>query len=216
MEMNRIKRIAMAVILVFVFGIILPACGLPKEADFSEVQRIVTGEIDEIRRVTAAFDSLENIRSIYYSRHGKNEGEWCLFDEETSSETVISENDKTCRDIAAFLARHDNGSMYRSPEGIIIEGIINPLDDNYCDILISDETPENVSNPYWDAGQDIELMNWEKEVDGSKVHFIADHRKDKSSSHKGMYYRVDMELVDSGIYIFETRKKYPWYSWLNA
>ena len=35
-------------------------------------------------------------------------------------------------------------------------------------------------------------------------------------NHKGMYYRVDMKLVDRGIYIFETQVKYPWYSLFNG
>jgi len=214
MKINRRKRIEPAILLIFVLLVTLSGCGLPQEADLSEVENMVMGEIDEIRRVTAVFESLENTRSIYYSRHGENEGEWCLFDGETSSETVISENDEVRRDIAVFLAGHNNGSIYRSPGGIIIEGFKNPLDGNYCDILKSDEPPERVANPYWDAGQDIELMNWERTVDGSKVHFTADHRKDRSSFHKGMYYRVDMEQADSGIYIYEIQEKYPWYSWL--
>ena len=210
------KRTLLITILIFVLSITLSGCGLPEEADFSDVEKNLDEEIDELDHVITEFDRLENTRSIYYCRYGENEGKWCVTDEKTSSGTVISESDGSYKDIIDFLANHDNCSIYRNQSGIIIEGITNSLDGNYCEILKSDETPENVSNPYWDAGRDIELMNWEKSVDGDKVTFIADHRKDKTSYHKGMYYRVDMKLVDRGIYIFETQVKYPWYSLFNG
>ena len=74
MSVNMKNHIRAATIVAFFFllGLTVSGCGLPKEADFSEVEGIVTRERDEIDRVFAAFDRLEISRSIYYCRNKRN------------------------------------------------------------------------------------------------------------------------------------------------
>ena len=209
---NQKKKFALVILLAAVLSTAVTGCGLPKEADLSGAEYLVTAERDEFDRVFSEFEDLENVKAVYFSRGGEHKGNWCMTDADTGAETIINKSDEIYRNIISFLAKHENAGISETPAGFSISGLKDPANDQYFDILRSDESPENVANPYWRAGVDNESMNWKRTVEGNEIHFIADHRKDKESYHRGMYYRIDMRYAGNGIYIYEEQEKYPWYS----
>ncbi len=80
-------------------------------------------------------------------------------------------------------------------------------------ILRTTDSIEELRCPFSGSQKgDQENISWEKTVDGNKVHFKADQRKDDETYWQRMYYRVDIEQIDEWTYIFEVQETYPWAS----
>lgn len=76
-------------------------------------------------------------------------------------------------------------------------------------IIITDLELDTIDMSQIDSSLDL---TWEKSVENKQLTFTSDHRKDKESYYKGMYYRVDMEYLGKGLYVYHLTTDYPWYS----
>ena len=181
---------------------------MPREADLSKAEAFVEEHIKEIDDVCTKFEELYSITSVYLGNHySKYPGKWNAYNSETQEIILITEDEESYGDLVRSLSDNKIAEIYRWDSDIKMltaEG----------KILKSDASPDEVENPF-DYSRDKEelaALNWEKTVDGDHITFIADHRLESKSHWKGMYYRVDMEYVGNGFYVYEIQEKSPLYS----
>lgn len=190
-------------IFVAVFALIVcvsfSSCGVPKEYDFYAEEDFYTTHEKEF---TQLFSMLEN-NSWYDIYNDTTDGKY-YYTPYKGAEPVLLSPD--AEQIAADL---DLSTLYVMDNGDIqFETYHNGW------FLKSYKNIEDIECPYHFSGSEEELsqLNLEKEVEEDKIHFIADHRKDKETYWSNMYYRVDVKRLNNNIYSYELQEKYPWTS----
>ena len=196
------KKYTLYIVIAFTLILFVTGCGLPKEYDFSSEKEFYNKNSTEIIEIFDLFE-LYNWKSVY-KNHSDNKLHYSI--NGTEDDPILSDKYPT---VEKKIIDLDITNVYKSnSDDIIIESNKNGwYFKSYKDI-------EDIECPYFfsKSKKELKSLNLEKEIDGDKIHFIADHRKDKKTNWKGMYYRIDVEKLDNYIYVYQMQRKYPWTS----
>ena len=194
-------------VLAFTISLFLSGCGLPKEYIFNSEKEFYSINASEIKEVFNVLES-NNWNSIYKDHNDKK----YYYSIKKGKEDDVLLSDKF-PNIEQIFSKLDISSLYKSRNGDII--LITNHNGSY---FKSYKDIKNIECPHYFgvSENDLNKPNIEKTIDGDKIHFIADHRKDKESTWQGMYYRIDVEKLDTNIYTYEVQTKYPWTSIFSA
>lgn len=192
------------IVLTLTMILLLSGCGLPREHNFNLEKDFYNKNKSKINELLNFIESnnFNNIyknykdKKYYYNISGTEE-KLLLSNQYSNIEQIVIELDisnigkrgKDDGDI--FLETYNNGSFFKS----------------YKDI-------KDIECPFKfvESKDNLKKLKLKKEIEGNKIHFIADHRKEKETVWKGMYYRIDVEKIDTYIYSYEFQRKFPWYS----
>lgn len=181
----------------------LSGCGVPKEYTFTQEKDFYSAYSSEINELFNAIES-NNWYSIYKD----------TYDEKYHYSITGNEEDLFLADISPELEQIASSTelsdIYVKDNGDII---LNFYNNGWY--VKSYNNIENIDCPYYFGSvteEELAQLNLEKTIDGDKIHFIADHRKDNETYWAHMYYRVDVEKLDTYIYSYKLQEKYPWTS----
>ena len=201
--MTKLIKISTILTLIISMSLIFSSCGLPTEYNFTQEKDYYSSHTSEINEL---FDVIENNnwKSIYKDHYDEKYHYSIVGDEENLFlADIYPELDQVVSNMElSSISKREDGNIYLSfyHNGWYFKSYKN-IEDIECPFNFSGANEE-----------DLAQLKLEKEIDGDKIHFIADHRKDNETYWKHMYYRIDVEKIDTYIYSYELQEKYPWTS----
>ncbi len=167
-------------------------------ADLSSIRLYADENKDEITETALAADDL---LSGDYAVILHTDGKYILMNSERDMQLEVLSEDSEYMPLREYLEEHEElFSIEKMDEGIMFD-----YDDNDS-VLFSRLSLDEMTSPF-----DKEC-GWEKRIEDNRIIFISDHRKDRESFDKGMFYRIDMEAIGGKLFAIHMTIKYPWYA----
>lgn len=171
-----------------------------KQYDLSSIEGYFESHKSNLKEIASAAKKNLSEERPYI---GYDYDEFVLYSKEQDGPVTLNEKDKIFGTLIQLLKKEERCI------GVEVQGdMVVILLDNNDFILFDDKATDKIQNPF----QSSIKGPWEKKVANNQVTFISDHRKEKETEWRGMYYQVDVKIVEEGVFACHLTTRYPWYS----